>query len=91
MGNSKLRQTEDHQRNKETRMNVLEFSPKEHEALAALVTKSDQALVEAGQSSATHAFNLGCSLSLLPAAILVILAFLLTRAAVGFLVLFRSF
>lgn len=62
-------------------MDVLEFSPEEHEALAALVTKSDQALVEAGQSSATHAFNLGCSLSLLPAAILVILAFLLTRGS----------
>ena len=62
-------------------MDVVEFSPEQNNALAALVDKSDQVLVEAGQSSATRGFNLGCSVSLLPAAILVILAFIMTRGS----------
>ena len=62
-------------------MDVLEFSPEQNEALTALADRSDQALVESGQNSATRGFNLGCSLSLLPAAILVILAFILTRGS----------
>lgn len=62
-------------------MDVLEFSPEQNEALAALVDRSDQVLVEAGQNSATRGFNLGCSVSLLPAAILVIIAFILTRGS----------
>jgi len=66
---------------KEIKMDVIEFSPEQNEALAALADKSDQVLVEAGQSSATRGFNLGCSVSLLPAAILVILAFILTRGS----------
>ena len=62
-------------------MQAFDFSPEQNEALAGLVDRSNETLVEAGQSSATHAFNLGCSLSLLPAAILVILAFILTRGS----------
>ena len=62
-------------------MEAFDFSPEQNEALAGLVDRSNEALVEAGQSSATHAFNLGCSVSLLPAAILVILAFILTRGS----------
>ena len=62
-------------------MQAFDFSPEQNEALAGLVDRSNETLVEAGQSSATHAFNLGCSVSLLPAAILVILAFILTRGS----------
>lgn len=62
-------------------MNILVFSSEENEALTTLVNKSEQDLLEVGQSSATRAFNLGCSVSLLPAAILVILAFFLTRGS----------
>lgn len=62
-------------------MDVLEFSPEQNEALTALADRSDQVLVEAGQNSATRGFNLGCSVSLLPATILVVLAFILTRGS----------
>jgi hypothetical protein len=51
----------------------------DQEALAHLVEESNETLENAGQSAATRALNLGCSMSLIPALLLVAATFIFTR------------
>lgn len=46
----------------------------------ALLEKSELRLDEAGKTNATHAFNLGCMIGLIPAGIIVIIALIATRS-----------
>lgn len=48
--------------------------------LAELAESANQELEEAGAVGATHAFNLGCSATLIPGLLLVVLIFLFTQA-----------
>ena len=56
------------------------LSSQQTEALTQLAQDADQKLEDAGQTGASRAFNLGCSISMLPAVILILLAFFLSRA-----------
>lgn len=51
----------------------------ERQSLERLALEANQKLEEAGQNGASQAFNLGCTVTALPAAILVLLVFVLTR------------
>jgi hypothetical protein len=48
-------------------------------ALAALAESANERLEEAARNGANQAFNLGCTLTLLPGLVIVVLLFLLTR------------
>jgi len=55
------------------------LTPEQALALAELAENANEKLESAGQGGANRAFNLGCTLTLVPAAILVGLVFLLSR------------
>ena len=56
------------------------LTPDQQEALDLLVKEANDKLEDAGQSRATQAFNLGCSMTLIPGLVVVVLAFILSRA-----------
>lgn len=53
------------------------INAEQHAALAQLALESNAKLESSAQEGANHAFNLGCTVGLLPGAILVVLAFIL--------------
>jgi len=55
-------------------------SLQQNKILTDLAQTANEKLETAGQNGANHAFNLGCSMGLAPVAILVILAFILSKA-----------
>ena len=61
-------------------MNAVQTSLPEGGDLASLALSLNEKLEEAARDSVTHAFNVSCSVSLLPVVILVVLVFLLSRA-----------
>ncbi len=65
---------------------TMEDSPaltlEQSERLTLLAHDVNQELETAGQSGATHAFNLGCYVGLIPAGILVLVVLVLTRGSI---------
>lgn len=55
-------------------------SSEQNEQLDELLEKAEQQLDEAGKINATHAFNLGCMIGLIPAGIIIIIALIVTRS-----------
>jgi hypothetical protein len=56
------------------------LSPEQQAALAQLALEANTKLETSAQEGANHAFNLGCSVGILPGAIIVLLAFILGRS-----------
>ena len=57
------------------------LTPEQQARLDSLANMAHEKLESAAQSSANQAFNLGCSVGLLPAALIVGLSFLITRGS----------
>lgn len=55
------------------------ITPQQRETLANLAESANEKLESAGQTGANHAFNLGCYVSLLPAAAIILAAFIFGR------------
>lgn len=55
------------------------LSPEQSETLSQLARNANEQLETAGQDAANRAFNLSCSVGLLPAFLLALLAFILNR------------
>ncbi len=56
-----------------------ELDGQQHQTLVNLAQESNQALVEAGQGGANRAFNLSCSITLLPGLVIVLLVLFFSR------------
>jgi len=57
------------------------LSTEQKEILAQLARSSNEQLEAAGQSSATHAINLGCSIGLGPVIIIILLVFMISKGS----------
>jgi len=58
---------------------ALQSAGEQDEQLRRLASESNDQLEAAGLTNASHAFNLGCSASLLPVLIIILLVFLLSK------------
>jgi glucan phosphoethanolaminetransferase (alkaline phosphatase superfamily) len=58
----------------------IKFDPEITEIIDQLLQTSEQKLEEVGKSSATQAFNLGCTAGLIPAGIIILITFIATKA-----------
>lgn len=56
-----------------------ELDAQQRQTLETLVQESNQALVEAGQGGANRAFNLSCTITLLPGLVIVLLVLIFSR------------
>jgi len=61
--------------------NVYDPSPDPIPGLVSLVESSNQKLDDAGKESANQAFNLGCMIGIIPAAIIVLIGIIATHAS----------
>ncbi len=59
---------------------TIDFSNGPNPVINQILQEAEVKLEEAGKTSATQAFNLGCTTGLLPAAILIAIAFLTTKS-----------
>ena len=57
----------------------IHFDPPKNEIIDLLLQTSEQKLDEIGKSSATQAFNLGCTAGLIPAGMIILITFIATK------------
>jgi hypothetical protein len=62
------------------------IDPEKTGSIDLLLQTSEQKLNEAGQNSATQAFNLGCTVGIIPAGIIILITYIATRAWLAVLI-----
>jgi hypothetical protein len=59
---------------------LIQLDPNQTESIDQLLQTCEQKLDEAGKNSATQAFNLGCTAGFIPAGIIVLITFIVTKS-----------